>query len=40
MAVAHQASAAIVGDLVSMPIEQTCHLSFDRLRAKRSRPIA
>jgi hypothetical protein len=30
--------AAIIGDLVSVPLEQTRHLSFDRLR--ESRPIA
>ncbi len=40
MAVAHQASATSLGDLVGMPLEQSRHLGLDRLRQKRSCAIA
>ena len=42
MPVAHQASAAIGGNLVGVPLEQTCHLGFDRLpnNKKCLRPVA
>src|SRR5271165_5392826 len=39
-AVTHQASTAIIGDLVSAPLPQRCHLGFHRLRQKRSCAVA
>jgi hypothetical protein len=40
MAVAHQTSAAIIGDLVGVSIGQSRHLGFDRLRKKRACSVA
>jgi hypothetical protein len=37
--VAHQTSAAIIGYLVGMSLEQSRYLGFDRLCEKRSRTI-
>jgi hypothetical protein len=39
MAVAHQTSAAIIGYLVGMSLEQSRYLGFDRLCEKRARTI-
>jgi len=40
MPVAHQALAAIVGQLVGMAAQESCNLGPDRLRQQRPRPAA